>query len=242
MHNAELPEKMRKPIYDDHGTSQRWKIDVFKDYKYSSHIASSFSSNLRFRYVLTFENNNVTDYVTEKLPCVLAYASHKPHSIYYKYLTHHVSSRSFDSSHFTPSYLILSYDFICSHLSHLTLLCSAGALPIYMGAPNIESWLPGKKSIINTAHFSGAKALAEYINHLNENEDEYEEYFEWKKQGLSDGFVDKYNVSHHPPSTIHHPPSTIHHLPSPSTITIHHELELTTTRNVSFMGQSVGYV
>jgi Glycosyltransferase family 10 (fucosyltransferase) C-term len=64
-----------------------------------------------------------------------------------------------------------------------------------MGAPNIESWLPGKKSIINTADFSSPKALAEYINHLNENDDEYEEYFVWKQEGLSENFIDKYNVS-----------------------------------------------
>jgi hypothetical protein len=42
MHNADLPEKMRKPIYDDHGTSMRWKIDVFKDYKYCFIVPSSF--------------------------------------------------------------------------------------------------------------------------------------------------------------------------------------------------------
>lgn len=85
----------------------------------------------------------MTDYVTEKLPCVLA----------------------------------------------------AGALPIYMGAPNIDAWLPGKKSIINTADFSNPKELAEYINHLNDNDNEYEEYFAWKKEGLSEGFKDKYDVS-----------------------------------------------
>jgi hypothetical protein len=64
-----------------------------------------------------------------------------------------------------------------------------------MGAPNIDNWLPGKKSIINTADFSGARELAEYINHLNENDEEYEEYFDWKKQGLSENFKDKYSVS-----------------------------------------------
>lgn len=125
MHNADLPEEMQHPIYDDHGTSMRWKIKVFQDYK----------------YVLTFENNNVTDYVTEKLPCVFA----------------------------------------------------AGALPVYMGAPNIQDWLPGKKSIIDTSQFKGAKDLAEYINHLNENDDEYESYFAWKKEGLSPNFKDKYD-------------------------------------------------
>ncbi len=72
---------------------------------------------------------------------------------------------------------------------------SAGALPIYMGAPNIDDWLPGDQVIINTADFANPKELAEYINHLNAHDDEYEEYFEWKKKGLSERFIEKYNVS-----------------------------------------------
>lgn len=70
---------------------------------------------------------------------------------------------------------------------------SAGALPIYMGAPNIEDWLPGDHSIINTADYANPKELAEYINYLNQHDDKYEEYFDWKKKGLSEKFVDKYN-------------------------------------------------
>lgn len=64
-----------------------------------------------------------------------------------------------------------------------------------MGAPNVDDWTPGKKSIINTADFSSPKELAEYINHLNDNDDEYDEYFAWKKEGLSENFKDKYNAS-----------------------------------------------
>lgn len=51
LNNAELPEGMRFPIYSNHGASMRNKIKIFSEYK----------------FVLTFENNNVTDYVTEKL-------------------------------------------------------------------------------------------------------------------------------------------------------------------------------
>jgi len=97
---------------------------VFKDYK----------------FVLAFENNNVTDYVTEKLPSALL----------------------------------------------------SGTLPIYMGAPNIEDWLPGENSVIRTDEFHGAKELSEYINYLDEHDDEYEKYFEWKKYPLRPQFVDKY--------------------------------------------------
>lgn len=41
---------MNKPIYDDHGTSQRWKVELFTDY----------------RFVLAFENNNITGLKMEK--------------------------------------------------------------------------------------------------------------------------------------------------------------------------------
>jgi hypothetical protein len=55
LHNTDLPKEMQFPIYSDHGSSMRNKIAIFKDYK----------------FVLCFENNNITDYVTEKLPNVL---------------------------------------------------------------------------------------------------------------------------------------------------------------------------
>lgn len=42
-------------LSSDHGASMRNKIQIFKDYK----------------FVLTFENNNVTDYVSEKMINVL---------------------------------------------------------------------------------------------------------------------------------------------------------------------------
>lgn len=55
LHNKDFPKEMQFPIYNDHGASMRNKIFIFKDYK----------------FVLVFENNNVTDYVTEKMPNVL---------------------------------------------------------------------------------------------------------------------------------------------------------------------------
>jgi Glycosyltransferase family 10 (fucosyltransferase) C-term/Concanavalin A-like lectin/glucanases superfamily len=55
LHTRDMPAAMRAPIYSDHGASMRNKIGVFQNYK----------------FVLTFENNNITDYVTEKLINVL---------------------------------------------------------------------------------------------------------------------------------------------------------------------------
>jgi hypothetical protein len=51
LHNKDVPPEMDFPIYSNHGASMKNKIQVFAEYK----------------FVLTFENNNVTDYVTEKI-------------------------------------------------------------------------------------------------------------------------------------------------------------------------------
>lgn len=69
----------------------------------------------QYKFVLAFENNNVTDYVTEKLP-------------------------------------------------HAFL---SGALPIYMGAPNIDDWLPGEMSIVKTDTFSGPEVLLDPLSLYN---------------------------------------------------------------------------
>jgi len=65
-------------------------------------------------------------------------------------------------------------------------------LPIYMGAPNIDDWVPGDMSIIKTDDFSSPKDLAKYLQFLLDNPAEYDKYFEWKKHPLAPKFVDKY--------------------------------------------------
>eukprot|EP01114_Cavostelium_apophysatum_P009638 TRINITY_DN2285_c0_g1_i2.p1 TRINITY_DN2285_c0_g1~~TRINITY_DN2285_c0_g1_i2.p1 ORF type:complete len:606 (+),score=145.63 TRINITY_DN2285_c0_g1_i2:116-1933(+) len=55
LHNKDFPPEMQFPIYSDHGASMRNKIFIFTHYK----------------FVLVFENNNVTDYVTEKMMNVI---------------------------------------------------------------------------------------------------------------------------------------------------------------------------
>jgi hypothetical protein len=92
------------------------KHDVFKAYP----------------FVLTFENSNCYDYVTEK---------------------------AFDA-----------------------LL--AGAVPIYMGAPNIVDFLP-PSSFIDATWFSGPQQLADYIRHLLSHPAEYEKYHAWRSGDAS---------------------------------------------------------
>jgi hypothetical protein len=64
----------------------------------------------------------------------------------------------------------------------------AGAVPIYLGAPNIGDYIPGENSVINVADFASGHELAERINFLLENEHEYVKLFAWKKNGLSSSF------------------------------------------------------
>jgi len=75
------------------------------------------------------------------------------------------------------------------------LMCAlqAGTLPIYMGAPNIDEWTPGDHSIIKVSDFAGPRELGDYITYLDQNPDEYNKYFEWKKTGLLPRFKEKYD-------------------------------------------------
>src|SRR5688572_22757364 len=92
----DLPPSFRGKIYDDHGKSMKNKIEMFKPYK----------------FVLAFENNNVTDYVTEKMMCAL----------------------------------------------------QAGAVPVYMGAPNVDEWTPGENSIIRVDDFKDVQVRFQHLD------------------------------------------------------------------------------
>ncbi len=63
-----------------------------------------------------------------------------------------------------------------------------GTVPIYLGAPNVEELAPGERCFINVADFHGPAELGAYLNHLNENDDAYREYFAWKSKGLTRRF------------------------------------------------------
>eukprot|EP01097_Dermamoeba_algensis_P011952 TRINITY_DN944_c0_g1_i2.p2 TRINITY_DN944_c0_g1~~TRINITY_DN944_c0_g1_i2.p2 ORF type:complete len:256 (-),score=66.02 TRINITY_DN944_c0_g1_i2:546-1313(-) len=68
----------------------------------------------------------------------------------------------------------------------------AGAVPIYQGAPNIHEWMPSSDSFILASDFPSAKELAEYINRLDQNTEEYNKHLNWKKHGFAPSFIDKY--------------------------------------------------
>jgi len=65
----------------------------------------------------------------------------------------------------------------------------AGAVPVYLGAPNVEMFAPGDHCFINTADFVTPKELAEYLLHLQQDDAEYEAYFAWKDRPLRPAFL-----------------------------------------------------
>jgi len=55
-----------------------------------------------------------------------------------------------------------------------------GAVPIVMGSPLAKDWMPNERSGIFVNDFKHPRELAEFIRHLNSNDDEYEKYMAYK--------------------------------------------------------------
>jgi len=60
----------------------------------------------------------------------------------------------------------------------------AETVPIYMGAPNINDFIPARHSIIRTTDFKGPKELAAYLTLLNDSDTLYNEYLSWRDPSL----------------------------------------------------------
>jgi hypothetical protein len=65
----------------------------------------------------------------------------------------------------------------------------AGAVPVYLGAPNVELFAPGDHCFINTADFSGPAELAEYLLYLQQHDTEYQAYLAWKDRPFCPAFL-----------------------------------------------------
>lgn len=61
----------------------------------------------------------------------------------------------------------------------------AGSVPIYKGSPSIRDWLPSNHSVILIDDFESPWQLAEYLKYLDENDEEYNKYFEYKNHGVT---------------------------------------------------------
>ena len=64
----------------------------------------------------------------------------------------------------------------------------AGSVPVYLGAPNIETFAPGDHCFISTAGFRGPRELADYLLHLHHDDAAYEAYFAWKERPFRPAF------------------------------------------------------
>ena len=61
----------------------------------------------------------------------------------------------------------------------------AGSVPIIKSSPTIKDWAPHNHSIIVIDDFPNPEALAKYLLYLDQHDEEYEKYLEFKKVGVT---------------------------------------------------------
>ncbi|CAF4372515.1 unnamed protein product [Rotaria sp. Silwood2] len=85
----------------------------------------------------------------------------------------------------------LGYDYITEKLWHPLI---AGSVPIYLGAPNVEDWLPCETDcIIDLRKFTTPKDAAVYIKSIATNRTLYESYHQWRNRPVRKKFQDMLN-------------------------------------------------
>lgn len=55
-----------------------------------------------------------------------------------------------------------------------------GCVPVYRGSSGVADWMPNNHSAVIIDDFPSPKALAEFLKRLDENDDEYAKYLEFK--------------------------------------------------------------
>lgn len=71
-----------------------------------------------------------------------------------------------------------------------------GSVPVYMGAPDIDRFIPSPKSVIMASDFANTTELAKYLQYLATNETAYNEYLAYKTDPkISDGFKELLRLS-----------------------------------------------
>lgn len=69
----------------------------------------------------------------------------------------------------------------------------SGAVPVYLGAPNIEDGFVPTGSIVNTVSFSSTASLAEYIKLLLRDKTAWDRHQEWRTLPPDTKFVARFN-------------------------------------------------
>lgn len=65
----------------------------------------------------------------------------------------------------------------------------AGAVPVYLGAPNVDEFVPGDNCYVDVRKYKTAGELAAHLKACLEDPVLYEQYQQWRKQSLKDSFV-----------------------------------------------------
>lgn len=74
-------------------------------------------------------------------------------------------------------------------------LFRTGAVPVYVGAANVQEHVP-PLSVINAREFHNAASLWDFLLNVAQNRTLYESYQAWRYKPLPDAFVRKYNFTH----------------------------------------------
>jgi alpha-1,3-fucosyltransferase 10 len=64
-----------------------------------------------------------------------------------------------------------------------------GTVPIYLGAPNVDAFVPSRDAYINVRDFPEPRDLARHLDALAADEDAYRRFFDWRKRPLSPDFL-----------------------------------------------------
>jgi glycosyl transferase family 10 (putative fucosyltransferase) len=64
----------------------------------------------------------------------------------------------------------------------------AGSVPVYLGAPNVDRFAPGKHCFIDASNFPGPRQLAERLLQLDDDDEQYAKYFDWKRRPFDPEF------------------------------------------------------
>jgi len=72
---------------------------------------------------------------------------------------------------------------------------STGTIPVYLGAPNIDKYLPHPKAIINIRDFPSVNKLVDYLQQVASNDTLRLQHLEWLRQPLSPQFIQLLNAS-----------------------------------------------
>lgn len=70
-----------------------------------------------------------------------------------------------------------------------------GSVPVYLGAPNVEDFAPGDNCYIDANSFSSIGDLADYLVMLDQHDELYNQYLNWKNQPFRSEFLRRLNMT-----------------------------------------------